>query len=262
MSTARNATSPIIQAAAALLEDGWRRDAFDDIAERLIDPQFPCIFSRNAFKKGLIRFLFIETIDELCVSRLAQGLSDYVHEARQWDGGLDTAYPLVVILGAVPAATATAVDHHHTAWSILSRLTAYDTEPWPSSLPLDPESPGWSMCFAGMPLFCNISSPAHSLRKSRNLGRYLTIVINPRERFDQFAGDTVSGRNTRRRIRTRVASYDLLPPSPALATYGSGQLEWKQYGLHEDNLVEPDLSGCPFQFWGHATRTIDSCPAG
>ena len=38
-----------------------------------------------------------------------------------------------------------------------------DPAPWPVEIPISPEDPDWSMCFAGTPIFVNMSTPAHQL---------------------------------------------------------------------------------------------------
>lgn len=96
-----------------------------------------------------------------------------------------------------------------------------------------------------MQLFVNISSPHHVARRSRSLGRHLALVINPRERFDVFAGDTLSGRNTRSKIRHRIEPFDRMPHAPQLGWFGTGSLEWSQYGLPDDNFTVP--TRCPFE---------------
>jgi len=79
----------------------------------------------------------------------------------------------------------------------------------------DPMAPYWSMCFAGMQLFINFSSPAHRQRKSRNLGRHFLFIVNPRERFDIVAGDTPEGNRVRQVIRDRAEAYDGIPHAPS-----------------------------------------------
>ncbi|MEO3781513.1 YqcI/YcgG family protein [Micromonospora sp. B11E3] len=145
----------------------------------------------------------------------------------------------------------TVEDYHAFGWWILSELHDIDPAPWPEQVAKDPNSPGWSMCFNGMPLFCNMSSPAHRTRRSRNLGAHFMLVINPRERFDIFAGDTPSGRNVRANIRDRIDRYDGTPHSQHLSSYGSGALEWLQYSLAENDAERTDR--CPFAFGGHGS---------
>ncbi|WP_218883679.1 YqcI/YcgG family protein [Burkholderia guangdongensis] len=105
----------------------------------------------------------------------------------------------------------------------------------------------WSFCFNGIQLFVNISSADHKILRSRNLGRHLTLVINPRENFDAVASvHTRSGRLVRERIRSRIAEFNggLLPPE--LGFYGDADnREWQQYQLHEEGIEKP--ARCPFR---------------
>lgn len=232
----------------------WHRDALREVASRLEDPGFPCVFSRNALRKRLLKFVFVDNGEPSGVRHLAQGLKEYVELSREWDGRLDTAYPLVVAFsaGAFPAGAVQGPrpeDHHAFGWKVLQGLHELDTAPWPADVDRDPNSPGWSLCFDGMPLFCNMSSPAHQKRRSRNLGEHFIMVINPRERFDVFAGDTPSGRKVRANIRGRIERYDEIPHAPQLGSYGAGALEWFQYGLTDENAERTDT--CPFTFRQH-----------
>ncbi|MEU4471305.1 YqcI/YcgG family protein [Micromonospora sp. NPDC023888] len=224
--------------------EGWHRLAFEDLKSRLGDAQFPCIFSRNAFKKEIVRFIFVESADKAGIQYLAEGLEGYVELSMRWDGRLDTAYPLVVAFAKDAVQARTLDDYHAFGWRVLSELHAIDPAPWPEHVAKEPDSPDWSMCFNGMPLFCNMSSPAHHRRRSRNLGAHFMIVINPRERFDVFAGDTPSGRKVRANIRDRVDHFDGIPRSRHLSTYGGGALEWLQYSLAETDAEPADR--CPF----------------
>ncbi|MFI6893870.1 YqcI/YcgG family protein [Streptomyces sp. NPDC050256] len=218
----------------------WHRDALSDIEGRLTDARFPCVFSRNAFRKGLLKFIFVEDAEEYSIQLLSEGLKFYVELSRQWDGSLDTTYPLIVLF-SFAAVTENSVDGYQDfGWQVLQRLHEIDSTPWPEEVGVDPNSETWSMCFNGMPLFVNMSSPVHEARRSRNLGRNFALVINPRERFDVFAGATPSGRKVRANIRHRVGRYDGIPHSPQLGSFGSGALEWAQYGLPEENVARTD----------------------
>ncbi|MFI6237883.1 YqcI/YcgG family protein [Micromonospora sp. NPDC050784] len=234
----------VTQSEISTAATGWHRTVLDDIEYRLVDPGFPCVFSKNAYRKQLLHFIFVEGAASGDIAHLADGLKKYVELSEAWDGRLDTAYPLLVAFG--PDATdATSVEEYHAfGWRVLQCLHAVDPAPWPDHVGRDPDSEAWSMCFNGMPLFCNMSSPAHRVRRSRNLGNHFILVINPRERFDVFAGDTPSGRKTRSNIRNRIDRYDGTPRSPQLGSYGTNALEWRQYGLTEENVERADR--CPF----------------
>lgn len=180
-------TALVTQAHVDASAVGWHRDAFDDVASRLTDPGFPCVFSRNAFRKKLLKFIFVEDFERGDIEHLGEGIKEYVELSRDWDGALDTAYPLVAVFSP-DAVTANSVQEYHAfGWKVLQDLHAMDPEPWPDGVDKDPDSESWSMCFNGMPLFVNMSSPGHRVRQSRNLGRHFILVVNPRERFDIFA---------------------------------------------------------------------------
>ena len=234
---------------AQIREEGkdWHRIVLNDIESRLSgDSGFPCVFSKNAFRKQLLKFIFVETIEASGILHLAEVLKEYVEISKKWDGHLDTAYPLLVAF-SLDAVKAHSVDNYHTfGWEVLQKLHEIDPAPWPEEVAKDPNSPSWSMCFNGMPLFFNMSNPAHRIRQSRNLGEHFILVINPRERFDIFAGDTPGGRKVRSNIRNRIARYDGIPHSPQLGSYGAGGIEWWQYGLIEDNIDRTEK--CPFMF--------------
>lgn len=245
MHTSKQSTAIVPQARTTEFEDDWQRTAVEEISARLTDPDFPCVFSRNAFRKQLLRFAFVADGGSGGIRHLAAALTEYVEEARGWDGQLDTAYPLVVVFSP-EAVTADSVEENHAfGWHVLQELHRVDPAPWPADVARNPDAEAWSMCFNGMPLFCNMSNPAHRARRSRNLGSFFTLVINPRERFDVFAGDTPSGRKVRSNIRNRIHRYDGVEHSPQLGSYGVGALEWHQYGLIEENTGRTDT--CPFQ---------------
>lgn len=225
----------------------WHSNVIYDLRQRLeAHSDFPCPFARNAFKKGLLRFIFVEANDDASYRQLAAGLTEYVELSRDWDGDLHTAYPLLVAFSTDAIVAQTVEEYHRFGWSVLQRLHELDPLPWPEDVGLDANSPSWSMCFNGMPLFCNMSNPAHRIRRTRNLGHHFILVINPRERFDVVAGDTPAGRKLRANIRSRIAAYDSAEHSRQLGTYGSGAVEWQQYGIIEENVERADR--CPFLF--------------
>lgn len=231
-----------------ILEDktDWHREAFNDIESRLNDVDFPCVFSKRAFRKNIIKFIFVENVEESGIQHLGDGLKAYVEISKRWDGDLGTAYPLIVVFSKKAVSMQSVDDYHSFGWMILQRLHDIDTEPWPDDVGVDPNSSSWSMCFNGMPLFFNMSTPANRVRRSRNLGSHFIFVINPRERFDVFAGNTPNGYKVRENIRNRIKRYDGVTHSSQLGSYGAGTLEWWQYGLIEENVERKDQ--CPFRF--------------
>ena len=228
---------------AQLPTSDWRRVAHDDIAERLTAPSdFPCTFSQNAFRRELIQYSFVDQADEEGFANAMRDLEGYVADCRTWDGRVDSAKPMLMVFSETCASLA---EYYALGWSALQHWHEHDPAGWPEDVSTDPTTPYWSFCWGGMQLFVNMSAPLHKMRKSRNLGRYFVLVINPRERFDIVAGNMPEGQKMRAKIRARSEAYDGMPHSPLLGSYQKGELEWVQYALNEDNLA-PEL--CPFRF--------------
>lgn len=240
----------ISQSDVAKMQNGdWRKTALRDLAERLSPPSdFPCTFSQNAFRRTLLQFAFIGAPGEAGFRIGAGALTQYVKECRQWDGRVNSAKPLLMVFSEQAAQCETLEGYQDLGWRALQYWHDIDPEPWPEDVSQRPQDPFWSFCFAGMQLFVNMSAPAHRKRRSRNLGRYFMLVINPRERFDLVAGDTPEGQKVRSRIRQRSTDYDGMPHSSLLGSFQKGELEWVQYALPDDNTAE--VGQCPFRFRG------------
>ncbi|MBN7809016.1 YqcI/YcgG family protein [Agrobacterium rosae] len=225
----------------------WQGRMFAQLSERLTSPSpFPCLFSQNAFKRELLLFSFVEDFSLQQMQAATRDVSEYVEISKKWDGSLATAHPLLMAFSHDAIQSIKLEDYHAAGWKMLQYWHEADAQPWPEKVAKDPHSPFWSMCFNGMQLFTNMSCPAHSVRKSRNLGDYLILVINPRERFDIVAGDTPEGRKVRTNIRRRIEIYDGVPHCNQLGSYEAGEIEWWQYGIVEDNKERTDR--CPFHF--------------
>lgn len=225
----------------------WQHSCFKQLAERLTPPsEFPCIFSQNAFNRGLLLFSFVEDASQHSIKQAAEDLAAYVELSRRWDGKVSTARPLVVAFSQKAASANDVAGYHDIGWQILQSWHQLDQVPWPEDVATDPHSPFWTMCYGGMQLFVNMSNPAHIQRRSRNLGDNLLFIVNPRERFDIVAGDTPEGRRVRQRIRDRIERYDGLVHSPQLGSYEAGEIEWWQYGVIDENKERTDR--CPFLF--------------
>ncbi len=224
--------------------EGWRKIVYEEIKDNIGDKiGFPCIFAKNAFKKKLLRFIFVENIAEKDLIDLATGLRKFVNISKDWDGSLKTAYPLVIVFSRSLIAASTVGDYHSFGWKILQKLHFLDPKPWPVDISREVEASGWSMCFNGMPLFFNMSHPAHKRRKSRNLGLHFKFIVNPRERFDVVAGNNKYGNSVRKNIRKRIEEFDGYEHCKQLGHFASNSLEWQQYGIIEEN--QERLDKCP-----------------
>lgn len=224
---------------------GWHHQVASDLRTRLLPPsEFPCTFSQNAWRRHLVWFSFVETLSEDGLAAARADLSEYIKDARGWDGQVNTARPL--IMAFAPGLVSDRLEAHQgLGWRIMQDWLDNDPAPWPEEVAPDPNAAFWALCFDGMQLFVNMSSPAHVRRKSRNLGRHFILVINPRERFDIVAGPDPDGRRVRSVIRSRCESYDGMPHAPELGSYQAGEIEWVQYGLGESN--DRELGQCPLR---------------
>lgn len=224
----------------------WHHTVLHELGRRLEDEQeFPCIFSKNAFARGLVRLCFVEDDLRQSFRLLADDLRSYVELSEGWDGNLGTAYPLVVAFSQKAILSQSLEDYHAFGWKVLQHLHDVDKRPWPDGVSTDPHQPYWSMCFHGMQIFVNMSCPAHRQRHSRNLGSHMLFIINPRERFDVVAGDTEAGRKVRANIRSRIEKYDRQRHCPQLGSFVAGEIEWWQYGITDKNTERAD--SCPFR---------------
>ncbi|MFK0167058.1 YqcI/YcgG family protein [Rhizobium sp. NPDC090279] len=234
----------------------WQRQVFADVRARLEPPSlFPCTFSQNAFRRRLLQFSFVERLDERGLAQSTEDLRDFIEESRKWDGQVNTARPLIVAFSRHLADFGSLKEYHEFGWHVLQRWNDIDPAEWPGDVATDPNQPFWSMCFAGMQLFVNMSAPRHTRRKSRNLGEHFLFIVNPRERFDLVAGDTEEGRKLRRQIRKRVEAYDGYPHSLQLGSFQAGEIEWWQYGIIEENVERTDR--CPFHV-GIRASTVEA----
>lgn len=222
----------------------WAKASLEDFSSYLEEPsKFPCNFARAAFRTHSLHFIFAGSgTDPLELARVRQGLREYLETVSRLSG-IEESMNALAILFKPEAEDQTLAGYHETAWQVMQDWINNDPEPWPHEIPTDPEQPFWSLCFAGVPIFVNVSAPAHHRRKSRNLGQSLALITQPRAGFDLVGGPTPEGDRARQRIRAQVELYDGEPSPDVLGTYHRGDLEWKQYVLTESNAEH--LSHCP-----------------
>jgi FPC/CPF motif-containing protein YcgG len=207
--------------------------------------EFPCTFARHAFKADQLHYLFAGSpFDRDARYRIRQGLLQYL---EHMDGlsGIEESMQALIVFFEPDDSPLSADGYHQRAWMIMQDWIDHDPKPWPQDIPLNPSSPFWSLCFRGVPLFVNVSSPAHEIRRSRNIGRSLALITQPRAGFDRVAGNTVKGNKIRHLIRELMHEYDGIPAPGELGTYHRGDLEWWQYTLQETNVTRRDR--CPLK---------------
>jgi FPC/CPF motif-containing protein YcgG len=222
----------------------WQKAALDDFSARLGNELFPCLFGCRAWKSSSIFFLFCESRRSDDFSDFLSGLTEYTDYVLKTELRERLFSPLVAFfeMGFTSGSS-----QHSVGWSALNWAHQRDMAPWPDSIPMDPNDPDWCFCFNNVQLFINMSTNDHRILRNRNLGQFLTLVINPRENFDAVASvNTKSGRLVRDRIRSRVSDYNGGIVPAELGFYGEkNNREWIQYQLAEDSLERP--ATCPFQ---------------
>lgn len=227
----------------------WKQRAWRQFSIKMIDRDFPCLFSKRAWSSKTIYFLFCDKYEDDGHTDFLKGMLQYSEYVNHTELKKRLFSPLVVFFSPDFCMKKT---QHEVGWEALKWLHSHDVKPWPSNIPKDPESAEWTFCFNNIEFFINMSTKDHRILRNRNLGSYLTFVINARENFDTVAnGQTQSGRSTRKQIRERVRTYNGGVVPSELGFYGEAEnLEWKQYQLSEPDLTRPNK--CPFISENHS----------
>ncbi|WP_233592523.1 YqcI/YcgG family protein [Erwinia psidii] len=220
---------------------GWKLDGFSDIAARLEERHFPCLFARHAWKSESLLFGFIS--QQQTTSEMLSVMDLFVRRTQSLPEEERLYSPLIVIFEQ--SEFSSLAQAHRFAWQQLQMLHDHDPHPWPEHIPGSPGDSAWSFCFGGTELFINISCPGHIRLRSRNLGKRVVFVINPRPHFDILASQRdPKGIRIREKIRARVSDYNHGHVPAELGFYGDkDSLEWKQYQLNEPGSAS--FSGCP-----------------
>lgn len=207
----------------------WKERRYRTFHGELVDesPAFPCFFAVDAHEAGDLRYLFAEAPGSAAGESVADGLRAYLDRAP------DIAdITSLVVLFEPPEGDPTVEWYERQFWALLESLHDHDPEPWPGSVPSDPEDPEWAFSFAGTPLFLVARAPCYEARRSRHTPHGLEVTVQPRWVFDGLGADTERGREARRIIRERLEDYDGVPPHPDIGAYGDeDSREWRQYFL-------------------------------
>jgi hypothetical protein len=238
----------------------WKVTRYETFRETMTDEDapYPCYFAVEAEKEGLFRYTFPGAPDDPDArGRLADALEAYLATYES----IGDITSLVVLFGppsgdsdsdgedeaagdsngenALPAET-----YKRQFWETLRYLGANDPEPWPRTVPTDPNHPKWRYCFAGEPLFLVARAPFYERRRSRYTPHGLEITVQPAGVFEGLSGMSEKGQYARSRIRDRLAEYDSIPSHPDSGDYADPRRhEWKQYMLPETNAES--VARCP-----------------
>lgn len=137
-------------------------------------------------------------------------------------------------------------DYHERLWHVLQFLHVHDPEPWPESIPTEPDDPRWEFSFGGEPMFPTCRAPFYDDRRSRYSPAGLEITFQPRKLFENLGvtADTERGQAAREHIQERLQQYDGVAPHPKLGDWGvEGDREWPQYMFAADEKQAPEE--CP-----------------
>ena len=194
---------------------------------------FPCVFGVAGFKANQLRFAFFEDVDGAAVATV---LADYLAKARAY--GKNTSFVALFR----PKSVMRLEGYRQRFWSLLRDLSEHDTNPWPTHIPTELDDPKWEFCFSGEPVFVVCNTPAHVLRQSRRASTFM-LTFQPRWVFDAILNTDRNAALAFGKVRERLLSYDMLPPSPALGKYGDPRVrEYQQYFLGETS----EKAKCPF----------------
>ena len=215
----------------------WQRVIFEDFAQRLVseDAPFPCIYGVSGFKQNNLRFSFFEEPNAV---DLGTSLLAYVKQAPSL--GTNTSF---VTFFAPDSVLMTVNQYQDRFWALLDEVARIDKFPWPTDIPRQIDHPDWEFCFAGQPMFVVCNTPAHVARKSRASAGFM-MTFQPRYVFNGLLGSAQAARRATAVVRSRLAVYDFVPPSPLLGLYGdTTNREYAQYFLEDTNNEPPR---CPF----------------
>ncbi|WP_138751965.1 YqcI/YcgG family protein [Paenibacillus sinopodophylli] len=232
----------------------WQQETFRHFANMIADPagSYPCIPGRHGFLTNNLRFGFVsDPRKEQAVSEVTQLLRHYGQIARETG-----KFASLVIFFETPHDLINdfaVADYEELFWSVLSRVSAKDEAPWPETISTDPTHHSWEFCFDGQPYFAFCSTPAHTIRKSRQ-SQSFTIAFQPRFVFEEINDSTSFGRNMKKLIRKKLVEYDGVPAHPSLKWYGQeDNHEWKQYFLRDD---ESAPSKCPYTYMKNKVKGL------
>lgn len=232
----------------------WQREAFQAFGRMIADAggAYPCVPGRLGFMSDHLRYGFAaDPRSKQAAPEVAELLRQYGECSR------DTGkYASLVVFFETPqalAASSQLEDYEQLFWSVLGQVSALDTASWPAHIATDPADPAWEFCFNGQPYFAFCGTPAHELRRSRQMPCFL-IAFQPRWVFEEINDSTAFGRSIKKVIRQKLADYDQVPAHPSLKWYGqSDNLEWKQYFLRDDETAP---AKCPFTYMKNKFKAL------
>jgi N-omega-hydroxy-L-arginine synthase len=227
----------------------WVPAAFHQVTSIIAREGFPCIFARQANHLMSGWACFVDSVEtEAGREHVRRAILTYIDVLKQLPLSRTAIMPLSVIVKPCDPMLSLG-EYRDQAWGLFQYLHDHDPEPWPGDVPTDPDRGDWSFCFGGIQLFSNVSTPAHEIHKSRNLGDSLVFAMQPRTNFDLVGGNNKKGRQVRSEIRARAERYEGRPVASHLGYFGTPEnREWLQM-VAKDSEADLDYpTVCPFRF--------------
>lgn len=214
-------------------------DAFDKI---MGNQRFPCFFARDAYLKNELLYGHCSFKDGMeAIKSLFDACVNVINKNREQ----------TIILWIDDTKTSSLQEDYAFTATLMNYLLTQDPEGWPENATTNPNSPHWDFWYGGIDFFINVSTPNHHKRKSRNLGKAYTLVVQSRTSFDIVEERVGSSRKI---IRKRIDRYDDCLHSPALGEHGEHS-EIDQFFLGDSNDMQ--ISRCPLT----TQKQIDSIQA-
>ena len=221
---------------------GWKKRRYLAFRETMRETAYPCHFAVEAERGDTARYLFAgDARDRDALRKLRAGLRQYLDRYRSI-----ADRTTCVAFFEPPHGVRTEAEYRDRFWSVLEFLHDRDPEPWPSTVPADPDDPEWEFCFAAEPVFIVGRAPFYADRQSRHTPHGLEMTFQPRGTLEDITGDTPEGQKARAAIRARLADYDDVDPHPDIGDHGDpATREWKQYLPPTSN--DESLGEFPFE---------------
>lgn len=217
----------------------WFSHSYEIFHSIVTDPAYPCYFGSTAERRGELYYTIADSHNRLLLASTLRNFLVHAKLAPRERRNLTVFFPP----DEQPLVTS---DYHHRFWITLQDLHEADPSPWPDQISPDPDCPDWEFSFAGESIFAFCGAPCYQMRKSRNLGPGMIILMQPRRSFFGIEGNTRAGIEARNKTRERLEKWDHLPVHPDLGFYGdTANREWKQYALPDDNSRVTEK--CPFR---------------
>lgn len=216
----------------------WLESAWETFRETVQDRRYPCFFGGHAYRANAIYHSFVSNAD---AGHLPETLRFFLENCRH--------HPLANLAVFFEPSDESHAQCSARFWAQLQAIQDADTafEYTEGDIGTeDPDTPMWEFTYCGVQMFVVGFSPTYRRRRSRNIGRCMVMLFQPRSVFGGEGADAEIDDRTRAVIRERILAWDGMAHHPALGSYGDeGNREWKQYFLPDND--DGPIGGCPLK---------------